>query len=45
MREDKIDFEEYGIKFDKKEFKNMSKEDLKECEELLNKIENEINRK
>lgn len=36
---DKIKFEEYGIEFDKNEFDNMSKEDLKECDEILKKIE------
>lgn len=39
MDEKKIKFEQYGIEFDEKEFENMSKKDLKECDEILNKIE------
>lgn len=35
----KIKFEEYDIEFDKNEFENMSKKDLKECDEILKKIE------
>lgn len=36
--EDKINFEEYGIEFSKKEFANLSKEELKECKKIVEKI-------
>jgi len=36
--EDKIKFEEYDIEFDKKEFENMSDEELEKCGEIIRDI-------
>ncbi len=45
MEDGKIRFEKYGIEFDENEFENMSKEDLKECDEILKKIEQLVEKK
>lgn len=38
-KREKIEFDRYGIEFDKKEFDNMNKQDLIECDKILKEIE------
>lgn len=44
-KKEKIEFNKYGIEFDKKEFDNMNKEDLIECDKILKEIEQLVDKK
>ena len=45
MEKNKVKFEEYGIEFEDSEFENMTKKELQECDELLKKIEEIVDKK
>lgn len=45
LNKDTINFKEYDIEFGKDEFKNMTKKELEECDEILKKIEEIVNKK
>lgn len=38
MSKSKIEFKEYGIEIDEKDFENLSNEELKECKEIIEDI-------
>lgn len=38
MSKSKIEFKEYGIEIDEKDFENLSNEELEECKEIIEDI-------
>lgn len=40
--ESKVEFEEYGIRFENKDFENLSNDELKECKKIIKEIEKKI---
>lgn len=44
-REKKIEFNEYGIEFREDDFKNLTKEELEKCKDVIKKIKEKIEKK